>query len=247
MTWYDHMLASTILLELTMKQIKIYEPAILIVGTKGRSLGGFQGLLPGSVSKWVLQHSPVPVIVVRPNSKRAKVKRKRLQDPARTGYRDLLDKSNPQGGGHLLDISKRHSVVPATQTVTEEESAAVAAAIEAASGPVPPGLSEDPLTKVDSTRTDTSAMSPESDFAGRESSPEATRSPVRVMKSPDERNLPTPDLSEASTDEEGVEVEDGSADDKKAQASDTKVAQGIANVSLDERLSKGGGGGTDNS
>ncbi|KAF2097582.1 adenine nucleotide alpha hydrolases-like protein, partial [Rhizodiscina lignyota] len=88
--------------------IKIYEPAILIVGTRGRSLGGFQGLLPGSVSKWVLQHSPVPVIVVRPNSKRAKGKRKRLQDPTRTGYRDLLDKSS-QGGGHLLDFAHRNS------------------------------------------------------------------------------------------------------------------------------------------
>ncbi|KAK4940875.1 hypothetical protein LTR66_014873, partial [Elasticomyces elasticus] len=78
--------------------IRIYEPAILIVGTRGRSLGGFQGLLPGSVSKYCLQHSPVPVIVVRPSSKRDKKKRKRLRDPRRGGYRDILDKTEEVTG-----------------------------------------------------------------------------------------------------------------------------------------------------
>ncbi|KAF2843369.1 adenine nucleotide alpha hydrolases-like protein, partial [Patellaria atrata CBS 101060] len=75
------------------EMINLYEPAILIVGTKGRSLGGFQGLLPGSVSKYCLQHSPVPVIVVRPNSKRTKNKKKRMNDPSRQGYRDILDRA----------------------------------------------------------------------------------------------------------------------------------------------------------
>ncbi|KAF1812808.1 hypothetical protein P152DRAFT_378087, partial [Eremomyces bilateralis CBS 781.70] len=75
------------------QDIKLYEPAILIVGTRGRSLGGIQGLLPGSISKYCLQHSPVPVIVVRPNSKRAKNKQKRLHDPSRQSYRDLVYKS----------------------------------------------------------------------------------------------------------------------------------------------------------
>ncbi|KAF2084798.1 adenine nucleotide alpha hydrolases-like protein, partial [Saccharata proteae CBS 121410] len=75
------------------EMINLYEPAMLVVGTRGRSLGGFQGLMPGSVSKYCLQHSPVPVIVVRPNAQRAKTKKKRLQDPSRGGYRDLLDKS----------------------------------------------------------------------------------------------------------------------------------------------------------
>ncbi|KAF2209507.1 hypothetical protein CERZMDRAFT_25991, partial [Cercospora zeae-maydis SCOH1-5] len=76
------------------KMIRIYEPAMLVVGTKGRSLTGYQGLLSsGSVSKYCLQYSPVPVIVVRPSSKREAKKRKRLQDPSRSGYRDILDKS----------------------------------------------------------------------------------------------------------------------------------------------------------
>lgn len=95
------------------QMIRIYEPAMLVVGTRGRSLTGYQGLLSGSVSKYCLQYSPVPVIVVRPSSKREAKKRKRLQDPSRGGYRDILDKSEdaPRGQGkHLLEMSNRASL-----------------------------------------------------------------------------------------------------------------------------------------
>jgi nucleotide-binding universal stress UspA family protein len=101
--------------ETIQQMIRIYEPAMLVVGTRGRSLTGYHGLLSsGSVSKYCLQYSPVPVIVVRPSSKREAKKRKRLQDPSRTGYRDILDKSDdaPRGRGwHLLDAQNRMSVV----------------------------------------------------------------------------------------------------------------------------------------
>jgi hypothetical protein len=50
-------------------------------------------LLPGSVSKYCLQHSPVPVIVVRPSSKRDKKKAKRKADPGRRIYQDILQQS----------------------------------------------------------------------------------------------------------------------------------------------------------
>lgn len=66
----------------------------MIVGTRGRSLGGLQGLLPGSVSKYCLQHSPVPVIVVRPSSKRDKKKAKRKADPGRKVYQEILHNSH---------------------------------------------------------------------------------------------------------------------------------------------------------
>jgi nucleotide-binding universal stress UspA family protein len=96
------------------QMIRIYEPAILVVGTRGRSLTGYHGLLSsGSISKYCLQYSPVPVIVVRPSSKREAKKRKRLQDPTRSGYRDILDKSEEHHrgrGGHLLDESNRSSL-----------------------------------------------------------------------------------------------------------------------------------------
>lgn len=103
--------------ETIQQMIRIYEPAMLVVGTRGRSLTGYQGLLSsGSVSKYCLQYSPVPVIVVRPSSKREAKKRKRLQDPSRSGYRDILDKSEdaPRGrGGHLLDANNRASLMGA--------------------------------------------------------------------------------------------------------------------------------------
>jgi hypothetical protein len=103
----------------------MYEPAILVVGTRGRSLAGFQGLLPGSVSKYCLQHSPVPVIVVRPSSKRDKARTKRALDPNRHAYKDLLEKSG--NTGHLLDADPRNT--EDSRQVSDDEPAAVATAI----------------------------------------------------------------------------------------------------------------------
>ncbi|RPA79313.1 adenine nucleotide alpha hydrolases-like protein, partial [Ascobolus immersus RN42] len=88
--------------ETIQRMIHIYEPVILIVGTRGRSLGGLQGLLPGSVSKYCLQHSPVPVIVVRPSNKREKKKKKRQADPSRRAYMSILEKSSYDSTFNLL-------------------------------------------------------------------------------------------------------------------------------------------------
>lgn len=85
-----------------MSQIRIYEPVILVVGTRGRNLKGVQSLLPGSVSKYCLQHSPIPVIVVRPSTKREKKKKKRRADPARRSYNQLLELSE-QRGSRIFD------------------------------------------------------------------------------------------------------------------------------------------------
>ncbi|KAK7710437.1 hypothetical protein SLS57_008401 [Botryosphaeria dothidea] len=182
------------------EMINLHEPAILIVGTRGRSLGGFQGLLPGSVSKYCLQHSPVPVIVVRPTNKRAKTKRKRMQDPTRTGYRDLLDKSGP-AGGHLLDTGHRHSIMldELQSAATDEEAAAVAKAV---------GFNPSPLGQDDGQ---VPPQTPDSVGSGGlmsgENSPDDTRDIGPVMKSPELQNLDTPAVSsdeEDSDDEGGV-------------------------------------------
>lgn len=192
------------------EMINLYEPAILIVGTRGRSLGGFQGLLPGSVSKYCLQHSPVPVIVVRPNSKRAKAKRKRYLDPSRHGYKDLLDKSGPQGG-HVLDSSHRSSLIEEeSQPASEDEAAAVAAAIG-----YRPHLDPSPLANIESVPSEeiepASPDSPDSTrsgYTGGDSSPEDLRSPGVVMKSPELQNLDSPSESDVSSSDEDV-YEDG--------------------------------------
>ena len=129
---------------------------MLIVGTRGRSLGGFQGLLPGSISKFCLQNSAVPVIVVRPGMQRSRGKKKRMNDPARSGYRDLLDRAGIDG--HLLHESNRYSVDQLggreeERPASSDESAAVAAAFGFRQ---PLGkVGSTPLTKVESAATDT--------------------------------------------------------------------------------------------
>ncbi|KAI8883306.1 adenine nucleotide alpha hydrolases-like protein [Backusella circina FSU 941] len=56
--------------ETIQSMIAMYQPSLLIVGTRG--LSEFKGMLLGSVSKYCLQHSPVPVAVVRPEGKHKK-------------------------------------------------------------------------------------------------------------------------------------------------------------------------------
>lgn len=65
---------------------------MLIVGTRGRSLGGLQGLVNtrNSFSKYCLQYSPVPVVVVRPTEKRQKKKSRRANDSTRHTYVSML-------------------------------------------------------------------------------------------------------------------------------------------------------------
>lgn len=105
-------------------QIHIYAPTSLIVGTRGRSLGGITGLLPRSVSKYCLQNSPVPVVVVRPEDKRAKKKAKRLADPTRKGYSSILDNATTSGSGDFHALAKR-----TPREADGEEAMAVAKAI----------------------------------------------------------------------------------------------------------------------
>ncbi|CAO2648053.1 Nn.00g089750.m01.CDS01 [Neocucurbitaria sp. VM-36] len=168
--------------------INLYEPAILVVGTRGKSLGGFQGLLPGSVSKYCLQHSPVPVIVVRPTSKRDKARSKRANDPDRQGYRDILAKSES-----LLDVnSPRNSFF-----ANDEEASAVAAAISGHKSSV----DTHPLAQVaHANDSDDDRDTGASTLVEEMRSP---RSPAVLMKSPHLQNLDSPELSsEASSSDE---------------------------------------------
>ena len=83
-----------------------------------------QGLLPGSVSKYCLQYSPVPVVVVRPSSKREKKKKKRLADPRRAKYDTILEQTQ------TLNLSEDgNSVLGPLPDATAQEAAAVAQAI----------------------------------------------------------------------------------------------------------------------
>jgi nucleotide-binding universal stress UspA family protein len=182
-------------------QINLYEPAILVVGTRGKSLGGFQGLLPGSVSKYCLQHSPVPVIVVRPTSKRDKAKSKRTNDPDRQGYREILAKSEK-----LPDIDS-----PRNSFFENED--------EAATAPKPanvhkPSVDTHPLAQVEHAESsdDDDVDTGTSTLVGDD-----PRSPLPLMKSPHLQNLDSPELSSQSSSEDedeqgGVSTNTGVSD-----------------------------------
>ncbi|KAI0535627.1 hypothetical protein GGR58DRAFT_515223 [Xylaria digitata] len=114
--------------------IKIYQPSMLIVGTKGRSMDGVQGFLVNrsSFSKYCLQYSPVPVVVVRPTEKREKKKAKRAGDPSRQSYMHILG-----GQKHEAD-SDNSSVYELEPKLTADEEAhrvAVAVGLPAAYDP----------------------------------------------------------------------------------------------------------------
>ncbi len=97
----------------------MYSPSMLIVGTKGRSHDGVQGFLVNrsSFSKYCLQYSPVPVVVVRPTEKREKKKIKRAGDPSRQSYINML-----LGHKHEAD-SENSSVYELEPNITADEEA----------------------------------------------------------------------------------------------------------------------------
>lgn len=101
---------------------------MLIVGTRGRSLGGIQGLVNNrnSFSKYCLQYSPVPVVVVRPDDKRKKKKDKRSHDPGRQSYISMLSSNE---GVHEADAGTIDLYETETQIPPDEEAHQVAAAL----------------------------------------------------------------------------------------------------------------------
>jgi len=79
--------------------IALYRPDSVVIGTRGqRSMiqswgAAFGAPGMGSVSKYCLSHSPVPVIVVRPERKVKKAVEKRRADPKRGKHFDELTKT----------------------------------------------------------------------------------------------------------------------------------------------------------
>lgn len=101
---------------------------MLIVGTRGRTLGGFQGLVASrnSFSKYCLQYSPVPVVVVRPDEKRQKKKEKRDNDPEKQSYRQMLMSTQ---GIHEADSDATATWEIESKLSADEEAGKVARAL----------------------------------------------------------------------------------------------------------------------
>ncbi|KAF2500666.1 adenine nucleotide alpha hydrolases-like protein [Lophium mytilinum] len=207
------------------EMINLYEPAILVVGTRGRSLGGFQGLLPGSVSKYCLQHSPVPVIVVRPSTKRDKAKQKRKAD-GRHAYKDILDKAAPTTG-HILNMNHRNSFIEEENLpASDDEAGAVAAAI----GYKPPRETVHPLAHVQTAPGSLDSPELRSEHEG-DFSPDDFRDQGVVMKSPHLQNLESPPLSDVSSSDDengpegGVPMDPEDSPDESAKPAASKAAE----------------------
>ncbi|KAI8641152.1 hypothetical protein BD408DRAFT_418719 [Parasitella parasitica] len=81
--------------ETIQNMISVYQPSLLIVGTRGMS--EFKGMFMNSVSKYCLQHSPVPVVVVRPEDK-IKKQQKRAEKKAAKKANRISDNSSDEEG-----------------------------------------------------------------------------------------------------------------------------------------------------
>jgi hypothetical protein len=171
---------------------------MLIVGTKGRSLGGIQGLVSNrnSFSKWCLQYSPIPVVVVRPTEKRDKKKIKRANDPTRQSYLQILQESTR--GIHEANSCPSRSItesetLPANSP--DEEAHKVADAI----GLPPTFYSRKPL----SHEASPSPGDQHGKTGSRPSTPgDPPAGPGLVVKDPKSPEMESPMVSEEETDDD---------------------------------------------
>lgn len=102
---------------------------MLVVGTKGKSNQGMQGMwnTRHSFSKYCLEKASVPVVVVRPQGVRLKKKDKRSRDPNRSSYAKILSNS---GGVHESDLlDDKTLLATVTQLSSLDEASQVAKAL----------------------------------------------------------------------------------------------------------------------
>jgi hypothetical protein len=166
-------------------------------------------LLPGSVSKYCLQHSPVPVIVVRPTSKRDKAKGKRAQDPDRSKYKQMLQISEP-----LPDVNSPRNIFFANDEETLPRTGSMS------SKPAPEATH--PLKQV------AHADSSEDDLVTNSSTlVDDPRSPAQLMKSPNLQNLESPEFSDdPSSGDDDDDESGGSAKPPGSRASEIAQKRG---------------------
>jgi len=90
---------------LTIMQATIHQPSIFIVGRKERSSQGRQGIWDArhSFSKYFLEKSSVPIVVVQPEDVRGRNKDEHPRDPSRNSYAQMLYATNGVHESDLID------------------------------------------------------------------------------------------------------------------------------------------------
>ncbi|CAO1598468.1 hypothetical protein XANCAGTX0491_002234 [Xanthoria calcicola] len=227
--------------EVFQRMISVYAPACLIVGTKGKSPGGMSSFVTGSVSRYCLQNSPVPCIVVRPNKKRLAKKAKRLADEKRRNYQGVLNLSGARGSTQMLRTNNdgmEHQIAAGTAGgATEKEAQAVAAAIgiprslsrlEGLRRPMPgPDDEGAPLARTQSNNTNTTSV-------GNDSPSPTGAWLVSGGNSPDLDPLDSPAMSED---------EDKDGDGEKAEGKSEEARGRERTMSHGSGSGEGGGEG----
>ncbi|WFD29321.1 hypothetical protein MSPP1_000330 [Malassezia sp. CBS 17886] len=78
--------------------VTIYRPESLTIGTRGKQVSALQKILGstplGNLSKSLIWQSPVPVIIVRPEDRVMKHLSKRMANPRRHEYYDLMQREH---------------------------------------------------------------------------------------------------------------------------------------------------------
>ncbi|CEH18283.1 SUGAR UTILIZATION REGULATORY PROTEIN IMP2 [Ceraceosorus bombacis] len=97
------------------RMIHVYRPDSLTIGTRGKTMNTLQKMLAGatmgSASRELLSRSPVPVVVVRPEAKVTKHRKKREADPKRRSYHDLVAKAKAESLPLSRDGSRDHHIL----------------------------------------------------------------------------------------------------------------------------------------
>ncbi|GAA5864904.1 hypothetical protein JCM3774_004267 [Rhodotorula dairenensis] len=120
------------------RMIEIYKPDSLIVGTRGRPDSLFKSAFMGSISRWAVARSPVPVVVVRPDDKVREGLERRLGDSKRgRSYVSLLTEEErkrllPPSGSSLSSLLSPLSPATTRQLPPAPPSRANAAATSGA-------------------------------------------------------------------------------------------------------------------
>ena len=156
---------------LTTSQVTVHQPSMLVVGTKGKSNQGMQGMwnTRHSFSKYCLEKSSVPVVVVRPQDVRLKKKNKRDRDPNRSSYASMLSATNGVHESDLMDDKTLLSSVTQLSSLDEASQVAKALCLPAEFDPTIKAFNvrsrSQPTITVDRTLSDTpetaDATSPE--------------------------------------------------------------------------------------
>ena len=173
------------------------------------------------MSKYCLQNSPVPVVVVRPGAKREKKKKKRLADPSRRSYADVMSFDGTDMAGHVLR-SPLPEPAPGDEGATTGDAEREAAAVARAIGIPGPDAAINILRGGSRSGSRPSSRGP----AEREEGAALRRAPEPAAESPSPTGPLSPDRSPGRGDGSPANAGERAAESEGGERGDVAGAQG---------------------